>query len=309
MHPSVRLRRKQLEVSREQRLRRTSSVRDESSQVLGRADEAEQMITSLFFDDYGKRNFCKTTLAQAVYNDNRAIEHFGIRAWVCVAEHFDVRRLDKEIIESASKSPRDLSDIDSLQCCLRDKLNRKRFLLVLDDGWSENDRDSEQFQAPFTFGAKGSRTVVTTRSRAVSNAQTGGDRERRIAELKEVTDICVKLVIKRLENVAEAEDVQQANLKNKPFIDSLWLMWGRNHNGSSQSEQLEEDIANGLQLHCSLKRLEFNGYMGTCYLSWMMKMDMLMLLSNLKVLEDAASYQLWAAYLLFLLSKFTTWRK
>ncbi|KAL6000528.1 hypothetical protein ACLOJK_024227 [Asimina triloba] len=53
----------------------------------------------------------------------------------------------------------------------------------------------------------------------------GRERESGIADLKELTDLRGKLVIKQLENATEAVDARQDNLKDKPFIDRLSLEW------------------------------------------------------------------------------------
>ncbi|KAF9625050.1 hypothetical protein IFM89_017198 [Coptis chinensis] len=57
----------------------------------------------------------KTTLVQLVYNDEKVQKHFELRMWVCVLEDFDVRRITKAIIESATGSQSDLLDMDLMQ--------------------------------------------------------------------------------------------------------------------------------------------------------------------------------------------------
>ncbi|KAL5980711.1 hypothetical protein ACLOJK_028620 [Asimina triloba] len=101
----------------------------------------------------------------------------------------------------------------------------------------------------------------------------GRERERGIAELKELTDLRGKLAIKKLENVTEAVDAEQANLTNKPFIDHLSLKWSSSRDWSTQDERLEKELVEGLQPHPSLKILDLDGYMGTHFPSWMMKMN------------------------------------
>ncbi|XP_077215898.1 putative disease resistance protein RGA3 [Tasmannia lanceolata] len=110
----------------------------------------------------------KTTLAQFIYNDKRVGDHFPVQGWVCVSDDFDIRGLTKAIMESVTKKPCDLNEIDPLQVSLKEELSGKRFLLVLDDVWNENHSDWDRLQSLFSSGANGSRIIITTRSSEVS---------------------------------------------------------------------------------------------------------------------------------------------
>ncbi|XP_042516629.1 putative disease resistance RPP13-like protein 1 [Macadamia integrifolia] len=156
----------------------SSSLVDESS-VLGRADDLGCIKDFLLSGQYDQREVpvtCivgmagmgKTTLAQLAYNDPQLKEHFDVKLWVCVPEDFDVGRLTSAILEIQTRKACDLNELESLQCELQDRLDGKRFLLVLDDVWSVNRSKWESLRVPFRVSKMGSRILVTSRSQRVS---------------------------------------------------------------------------------------------------------------------------------------------
>ncbi|KAJ3674904.1 hypothetical protein LUZ60_005520 [Juncus effusus] len=111
----------------------------------------------------------KTTLAQMVYNTEKVESHFNLKMWICVSDNFDVIRLTKEIIECATGKSCDINNLNSLQNKLKKLLKSKRFLLVLDDVWSENKTYWHRLFGPLKdAGSPGSMIVVTTRSLEVA---------------------------------------------------------------------------------------------------------------------------------------------
>ncbi|KAJ7949443.1 NBS-LRR resistance protein [Quillaja saponaria] len=156
----------------------TTSLVDETN-VYGRTDDKEAIISLLFSD--GVNGSClsviaivamggigKTTLAQLVYNDERVIHHFDLKAWIFVSEEFDVISLTKTILQALNITTTDFESLDMLQLKLQDRLAKRKFLIVLDDVWNENRTRWEALQFPFNYGAPGSKILVTTRSERVS---------------------------------------------------------------------------------------------------------------------------------------------
>nr|KYP44675.1 Putative disease resistance RPP13-like protein 1 [Cajanus cajan] len=148
--------------------------------IFGRDDDREMISNWLIFDDengnqlsiisiVGMGGLGKTTLAQHLYNDKRMEDQFGIRAWVCVSDEFDVFNVTKTILEAITKSTDDSRNLEMVQGRLKDKLSGKKFLLVLDDVWNENRDNWEAVQTPLNYGAQGSRILVTTRSKKVTS--------------------------------------------------------------------------------------------------------------------------------------------
>jgi hypothetical protein len=110
----------------------------------------------------------KTTLAQYVYNDEKVKTYFEKKMWVCVSDVFDVKTIVEKIIGSATGTKPENLDMDQLQNKLREKLNQKKYLLVLDDVWNEDEERWCNLKRLLMGGSKGSKVVITTRTRLVA---------------------------------------------------------------------------------------------------------------------------------------------
>ena len=81
----------------------------------------------------------KTTLAQHVFNDPKVDEaKFVVKAWVFVSDEFDVFKISRAILEAVTKAIDDSRDLEMVHTKLKEELTGKKFLLVLDDVWNEN---------------------------------------------------------------------------------------------------------------------------------------------------------------------------
>ncbi|QHO04969.1 putative disease resistance RPP13-like protein 1 [Arachis hypogaea] len=157
----------------------------ETSDVCGREEDKEAIVKLLLDDNgdddtgghsdvsvipiVGMGGIGKTTLAQLVYQDDKVKENFDFQAWICVSEEFDVFKVTKTIIEAITSSFCSLTDLNLLQHDLKEKLSRKKFFVVLDDVWSESYEDWDKLLKPFRNGVKGSKILITTRSKRVAS--------------------------------------------------------------------------------------------------------------------------------------------
>nr|GLL30467.1 uncharacterized protein LOC109184430 [Ipomoea trifida] len=110
----------------------------------------------------------KTTLAQLVYGHQQIKTHFDQRVWVCVSHPFDQIKIAKAIVESTTQSSTDLSQLPMLLEKIQSTLSQERFLLVLDDVWTEEDAKWAPFKNCLKVGLPGSRILVTSRSERVA---------------------------------------------------------------------------------------------------------------------------------------------
>ncbi|XP_028101922.1 disease resistance protein RGA2-like [Camellia sinensis] len=118
-----------------------------SAEVIGREREKEvivQLLVSSSGDEnvdiipiVGMGGLGKTILAQSIYNDNKIECHFSKRL--------------------------------GLQSQVRGVLSHQKIFLVLDDVWNEDPVEWAKLRDMLIVGARGSRIVVTTRSRKVAS--------------------------------------------------------------------------------------------------------------------------------------------
>ncbi|XP_020991767.1 putative disease resistance RPP13-like protein 1 [Arachis duranensis] len=158
----------------------TTSLVDRSN-VYGREDDKAAIVNILLDDDdtgdddisvipiVGMRGIRKTALAQLVYHDDRVKEDFDFRGWVCVSEGFDVMKVTKNILDAITKSLCNLKILNLLLQGLQEKLLGQRFFIVLDDVWNEDYYDLNMLLKPFQLEVKGSKILITTRSKKVAS--------------------------------------------------------------------------------------------------------------------------------------------
>ncbi|CAI9779125.1 unnamed protein product [Fraxinus pennsylvanica] len=148
--------------------------------VYGRKNDEEKILELLTHEEstddrflvipiVGMGGIGKTTLARIVFNHKKTIGLFNLKAWACVSDEFDVMKITKTLVESATKNTCDLNNLELLQEKLVEKLEGKKFLIVLDDVWNEKPGLWDVLQVPFGVGAPGSCVIVTTRNESVAS--------------------------------------------------------------------------------------------------------------------------------------------
>ncbi|WRX23304.1 NB-ARC - like 10 [Theobroma cacao] len=153
----------------------------QAADIIGRDEDREKIIKALMQDPPDGENISvlpvvgigglgKTALAKLLLNDEIIDGEFQLKIWVCVSDDFHLKRLIMKIIKAAKKVNEDWSnmDLDQLQKVLRDCLDGKKYLLILDDLWNEDDLKWNELKQFLVGGGRGSKIVVTTRSSRVA---------------------------------------------------------------------------------------------------------------------------------------------
>jgi len=99
---------------------------------------------------YGISGSGKTTLAQHVCKYEEKENYFDLVMWIHVSQNYSAGDIFKEMFEAAStdkiEACPNYNSLDVLEKELEKKLDGKRFLLVLDDIWCDDDGDEQKLE-------------------------------------------------------------------------------------------------------------------------------------------------------------------
>ncbi|GLT27097.1 hypothetical protein SLA2020_021240 [Shorea laevis] len=168
-------------VSEHRRNVQSHSSDGDLSKVVGREDDISKIVHLLtdsldesrlsVLSIVGMPGLGKTTLAQAVYNDEQIRNYFGKRIWVCVSDDFEVERVLTEMLESLTKESSAVRNKETVFQKIKEAMKENNFLLVLDDMWDEESHGKfEDLRSSLCGICKSSRNrvIVTTRQEKVA---------------------------------------------------------------------------------------------------------------------------------------------
>ncbi|KAJ6745325.1 DISEASE RESISTANCE PROTEIN RP, partial [Salix koriyanagi] len=136
---------------------------DEKKKVMSFLSNSNDEIESVsVISVVGMGGLGKTTFSQSIFNDEQVNLHFGLKLWVSVSGGFAVEKILKDVSDK----------LESLKSKLKEKLQNRKYLLVLDDVWdSEDGQDGEKWDSlkkSLPREDRGNKMIITTRSHAIA---------------------------------------------------------------------------------------------------------------------------------------------
>ncbi|XP_015166215.1 putative late blight resistance protein homolog R1A-3 [Solanum tuberosum] len=114
----------------------------------------------------------KTTLADKIYNDPFIMSHFDIRAKATVSQEYCAKKVLLSLLSSTSGKIDEHQDDGQLADRLQKSLKGRRYLIVIDDIWTE--RAWDDINLCFPDCNCGSRILLTTRNMEVAEYASAG---------------------------------------------------------------------------------------------------------------------------------------
>ncbi|MFQ6625042.1 hypothetical protein Gotur_003579, partial [Gossypium turneri] len=166
----------------------TFSVMDDST-IVGRENDVSKVVDLLVNPKDGQvvsvvpivgmAGLGKTALAKLVYDDLRVKRHFDVKSWVCVSDHFVVKKILGAMFEqlTGDRHTSMPENMDAMIMKLKEKIERAKgekdqikYLLVLDDVWDVKEWEVLKVCLKSISTNGGNGVVVTTRKEDVASA-------------------------------------------------------------------------------------------------------------------------------------------
>ncbi|XP_008238138.1 PREDICTED: disease resistance protein RPM1-like [Prunus mume] len=154
----------------------------ERSDIVGIDEPIKQMVGWLVKGSSGREvvsvagmgGMGKTTLAKQVYDAAQVKKHFKVRAWITVTQSFKLGEILKHMIEQLHQAiripvPQGINNMSTnlLKTVIKEVLQKRRYLVVLDDVWHLCGWDALKYALP--NNTCGSRVILTTRNADVAS--------------------------------------------------------------------------------------------------------------------------------------------
>ncbi|XP_004301665.1 PREDICTED: disease resistance protein RPM1-like [Fragaria vesca subsp. vesca] len=163
----------------------------EKTDIVGIDKPIKQMVGRLLNGDCarevvsvaGMGGMGKTTLAKQVYDAAEVKKHFKLRAWITVTQSFKLGELLKDIVQQLHQAirspvPQEINSMSTnqLKTIIKDFLQKRRYLIVLDDVWHLYGWNAMKYALPNNM--YGSRVILTTRNADIASTtsmESGGE--------------------------------------------------------------------------------------------------------------------------------------
>ncbi|KAI4370780.1 hypothetical protein MLD38_019090 [Melastoma candidum] len=155
---------------------RTNALLLDKTELVGIEEPKKKLVDSLLqrtsgrvvISIVGMGGLGKSTLAMQVYEDGEVRKHFSVYAFINLSRYAKPEDLLKDMLRQIMRDmskpmPPGADTMNShwLKMIIRDLLQRKRYLIVLDDVWSIREWDAIRNALP--INDQGSRVMITTR--------------------------------------------------------------------------------------------------------------------------------------------------
>ncbi|XP_031281016.1 putative disease resistance protein RGA3 [Pistacia vera] len=157
-------------------IEKNAIVEEKNAIVLRKLLEGGEQVRNLhIISIVGMGGTGKTFLARSAYNDCQIGKNFDAKIWVDVSNDFDMLAVGKTIVQTIKGSAPEVVELDSLLNMIRENIVGKKFLLVLDDVWTEDYSNWDPFYHCLKNGLHGSKILITTRRETVARMMDSTD--------------------------------------------------------------------------------------------------------------------------------------